>query len=556
MAVPFGKYQLLRKIASGGMGQVFLALEKGAGFERLVVLKLILPHLAEDEDFLTMFLEEARLVARLAHPNLITILDLTEIDNRYCLAMEYVQGEDVRRLEKHARLASKPLPVGLALRIIAEAAAGLDYAHQARDAQGKPLRLVHRDVSPQNILVGFDGGVKVIDFGVAKAAGSTSQTATGVLKGKYPYMSPEQANGLHVDARSDLFALGVVLWELITGRRLFKGESDLMTLRLVRDCQVPPPSQLNPKLPPGLDELVLKALAPSPDGRFPDCASFRLAIEDYILQYRLPASNAHLAAYLRDLYAERINREADPMTLDQLAEDTDLDSKSNPSRSSVRSLSQRPLPPPPPPASSTGTPVVPPPKPVSNANASVNAPSRHTQTLAPVVPPRRFPVVPVAATVGVLLLVAGGAVIFRDRPGAEPVQPPVTEPRQVAQVRPEPPPAEPVRLEPAQPEPVRLEQQEPQRVMLTVQSEPAGAEVMVDGKSLGLTPTKLPFEPDALPVKLQLKLDGYQSVSREVSTGDAPELLVKLTPRATQKTNRRRDRDSSSSPSLGIKTDR
>ncbi len=549
MAVPFGKYQLLRKIASGGMGQVFLALEKGAGFERLVVLKLILPHLSEDEDFLSMFLEEARLVARLAHPNLITILDLTEIDNRYCLAMEYVQGEDVRRLEKHARVAGKPLPVGLALRIIAEAAAGLDYAHQARDAQGKPLRLVHRDVSPQNILVGFDGGVKVIDFGVAKAAGSTSETATGVLKGKYPYMSPEQANGQHVDARSDLFALGVVLWELITGRRLFKGESDLMTLRLVRDCQVPAPSQLNPKLPPGLDELVLKALAPSPDARFTDCAAFRLAIEDYILQYRLPASNAHLSAYLRDLYAERISREADPLNLDQLAEDTDLDSKSNPSRSSVRSLSQRP--PPPPPPSSTGTPVVPAPKPVSTSNGS----ARHTQSIAPVpAPRRRIPWVAGAATVGVLLLAAGGAVIFRNRPTVEPVAPPVPQSQQVAQVQPEPALPEPVRPEPVQPEPERPEQQEPQRVMLTVRSEPMGAVVMVGGKNLGPTPTELPFEPDAPPLKVQLKLAGYHPVSREVSTGDAPELLVKLTPKTT-KTSRRKDRDSSG-PSLGIKTDR
>ncbi|HZI06373.1 MAG TPA: serine/threonine-protein kinase, partial [Archangium sp.] len=343
MAVPFGKYQLLRKIASGGMGQVFLALERGAGLERLVVLKLILPHLSEDEDCLTMFLEEARLVSRLGHPILITILELTEIDGRHCLAMEYVQGDDVRRLEKYARTQGKPLPVGLVLRIIAEAAAGLHYAHLARNPLGQPLQLVHRDVSPQNILVGFDGGVKVIDFGVAKAAGSASHTATGVLKGKYPYMSPEQANGQPVDGRSDLFALGVVLWEMLTGRRLFKGESDLMTLRLVRDCQVPVPSQLNPKLPPGVDELVLKALAPTPEGRFPDCGAFRLAIEDYILQYRLPASNAHLAAYLRDLYTERINRESDPANLDQLAEDADLDAKSNSSRSNARSLSHQPI---------------------------------------------------------------------------------------------------------------------------------------------------------------------------------------------------------------------
>lgn len=537
MAVPFGKYQLLRKIASGGMGQVFLALERGAGFERLVVLKLILPHLAEDEDFLEMFLDEARLVARLAHPNLITILDLSEIDGRHCLAMEYVQGDDVRRLDKFARTQGRSLPVGLVLRIIAEAAAGLHYAHQARDPQGQPLRLVHRDVSPQNILVGFDGGVKVIDFGVAKAAGSASHTATGVLKGKYPYMSPEQANGMPVDARSDLFALGVVLWELLTNRRLFKGESDLMTLRLVRDCQVPPPSQLNPKLPPGLDALVLKALAPTPEGRFPDCGAFRLAIEDYILQYQLPASNAHLSAWLRELYAERIARESDPSRLDQLSEDTDLDAKSNPSRSSVRSPSQsqskKQVPPQPNP-SSTGTPVIPPPR-------SLDGKTQHTRTLLPdAEPPRRFRWMPVLAGLGVLFFTAGGAVIYLRQHPSE-TQAPVTEPAPVAheQVRPETP-------KPAEPEP-----QQP--VRLKVLTEPAGALVEVDGKHVGATPAELPLRRGAPPVTLALKLDGYEPVSQQVSAANAPELSVKLTQKPpVQKPPRRPPPP----PQLGIKTDR
>ncbi|WP_257457571.1 serine/threonine protein kinase [Archangium lipolyticum] len=533
MAVPFGKYQLLRKIASGGMGQVFLALEKGSGLERLVVLKLILPHLAEDEDFLEMFLEEARLVARLAHPNLITILELTEIDGRHCLAMEYVQGDDVRRMEKFARSLSRPLPVGLVLRIIAEAAAGLHYAHQARDPQGRPLQLVHRDVSPQNILVGFDGGVKVIDFGVAKAVGSASHTATGVLKGKYPYMSPEQANGQPVDARSDLFALGVVLWELLTGRRLFKGESDMMTLRLVRDCQVAKPSQLNPKLPPGLDELVLKALAPTPQERYPDCGAFRLAIEDYILQQRLPASNAHLSAFLREVYAERIARESDPANLDQLAEDTDLDAKTNPSRSSVRSQSQRPPLPPPPgsPPSQTGTPAVSPPRPITLVA------SRPTLSISPlpVTRRRRMPVVPMVAGLGALLISAGVALVFLRSTPAEslapmPEHPPVAQPT---------PPTQPERA-PA-----------PQAVTLKVLSEPSGAVVVVDGKQHGETPLELPLTTNAPPVMLALKLDGYEPVSRPVSAGDAPEVSVKLTPKpAVQKPRR-----PSASP-LGIKTDR
>lgn len=530
MAVPFGKYQLLRKIASGGMGQVFLALERGAGLERLVVLKLILPHLAEDEEFLTMFLEEARLVARLAHPNLITILELTEIDGRHCLAMEYVQGDDVRRLEKFARTQGKPLPVGLVLRIIAEAAAGLHYAHQARNQQGQPLQLVHRDVSPQNILVGVDGGVKVIDFGVAKAAGSASNTATGVLKGKYPYMSPEQANGQPVDGRSDLFALGVVLWEMLTGRRLFKGESDLMTLRLVRDCQVPPPSQLNPKLPPGVDELVLRALAPTPQARYPDCGAFRLAIEDYILQYRLPASNAHLSAYLRDLYVERITRESDPANLDQLSEDSDLDSKSNPSRSSVRSLSQQPGQRPPT-GVGTGTPVVPPPRPLTNGNA------KHTLSLPPAPEPkRRFPLMAVLGGVGALLVCAGAAIVMlRQQPA---VSPQVPEPPPVVRTQPSRPQAEP---------PERVEP--PQPVKLKVLSEPAGALVEVDGKHRGETPMDLPLTPDAPPVQVALKMDGYETEERRVSAGDAPEVSVKLTPKSSVQKTRR-------NPALDIKRGR
>ncbi|MFL5354652.1 serine/threonine protein kinase [Archangium sp.] len=534
MAVPFGKYQLLRKIASGGMGQIFLALERGTGFERLVVLKLILPHLAEDEDFLEMFLDEARLVARLGHPNLITILDLSEIDGRHCLAMEYVHGDDVRRLEKFARAQGRALPVGLVLRIIAEAAAGLHYAHQARDQQGQPLKLVHRDVSPQNILVGFDGGVKVIDFGVAKAAGSASHTATGVLKGKYPYMSPEQANGMPVDARSDLFALGVVLWELLTNRRLFKGESDLMTLRLVRDCQVPPPSQLNPRLPPGLDELVLKALAPTPEGRFPDCGAFRLAIEDYILQYQLPASNAHLSAWLREVYAERIARESDPSQLDQLPDDTDLDAKSNPSRSSVRSKSQsqKLVPPPPPPyPSSTGTPVVPPPRPLDGK-------TNHTRTLLPdTVTPRRFKLMPVVAGLGVLFFAAGGAVIFLRQ---QPDEAAVTEPTPVAHEQADLETPRPT--EPAQPRPVQLK----------VLTEPAGALVEVDGKQVGETPAELPLAPDAPPVTLALKLDGYEPVSQQVSAANAPALSVKL----TQKPPTQKPRRPPQPQQLGIKTDR
>src|SRR4051812_45557952 len=251
MAVEYGKYQLLRKIGAGGMGQVYLARTAGSqGFEKLVVIKRILPHLVEDEEFLAMFFDEAKIAARLNHPNLVQIFDLGEANHSHYLAMEYVPGDDLRRVDVTSRKAQKPIPVGLVCRIIADAAAGLDYAHKAKDTQGKPLGLIHRDVSPQNILVGFDGAVKLIDFGVAKAAGRMQHTASGILKGKYPYMSPEQADGQEMDGRSDQFALGIVCWELLTRQRLFKGESDMHTLRLVKDCLVPKPSSLNPEIPP------------------------------------------------------------------------------------------------------------------------------------------------------------------------------------------------------------------------------------------------------------------------------------------------------------------
>ncbi len=538
MAVPFGKYELLRKIASGGMGQVFLARERSS-VERLVVLKLILPHLAEDEEFLSMFLEEARLVARLQHPNLVTILDLSEVEGRHCLAMEYVQGDDVRRLDKQARLKGRLLPPGLVLRIISEAAAGLDYAHKARDAQGIPLKLVHRDVSPQNILVGFDGAVKIIDFGVAKAAGSGHQTATGVLKGKYPYMSPEQASGHHVDGRSDQFALGVVMWELLTGKRLFKSESDLMTLRLVKECLVPPPSQLNPKLPPGIDEVVLRALSHSPDKRYPDCGAFRLALENYILQLRLAASTAHLSAYLRELYAERIAAEADPSKLDMLAEDTDLDSKdrSNPTRS--KSL-------PPGKAATPSRPSLPSVVPrtrsrqsveavVGPAPASKNDGTRGTESLKPPAF-RRFPVLPVAVASAAALVLAGAAIVLL-RQKAE--QPPPPAPPSVAVNPPPTPPAQARPAEdppPAPPEP--LNNGEPRKVELVLSSQPAGATVQLDGQPLGVTPVKLSLAPGAAPVPVTLSLEGYASATRQVSAENAPALLVELERRAATPTGK------------------
>src|SRR6266852_2819714 len=290
MQAQFGRYELLKRLAGGGMGEVYLARQRGlAGFQKLLVIKTLLPHLCEDEAFIAMFKDEARLCAHLVHPNICQVFEFDEIGGTWFLAMEYLRGEDLRRLERACEQRGTPLPVPLICRIVADAAAGLAFAHSLRDQSGRSYGIVHRDISPQNILVTLDGGVKIIDFGIAKAVGRSQHTRTGALKGKCGYMSPEQADGATVDARADIFALGVVLHELLTGRRLFKAADDVQTLARVRDCRVPPPSQLEPELPAGLDPIVLK---------------------DWIIEGRRSASPAPLSEFLKVIYADRLEREA------------------------------------------------------------------------------------------------------------------------------------------------------------------------------------------------------------------------------------------------------
>jgi eukaryotic-like serine/threonine-protein kinase len=308
----FGRYQLLTKLASGGMAEIYLARQQGLeGFEKLLVIKRILPHLAEDEEFIQMFLDEARIAARLNHPNIVQIFDLGAIGDSFFIAMEYIHGEDVRRVWKQADAAGKPLPIALTCRIVAEAASALDYAHKRIDpANAKPLGIIHRDVSPQNILVSFEGGVKLVDFGIAKAADSVGHTRSGVLKGKYSYMSPEQAAGKKIDKRTDIFALGVVLYELLTGIRLFKRNTEVETLKAVAECQVEPPSVLNPDVSAELERIVMKALERKVEDRYREALEFQIAIEEWLTQHRLPASSAHLTSFMRDVYWERLSEEA------------------------------------------------------------------------------------------------------------------------------------------------------------------------------------------------------------------------------------------------------
>jgi hypothetical protein len=263
-----GNYQLLAELGKGGMGNVYLALHKGiGGFEKKVAIKSILPHVADDAEFIRMLVDEARLTVQLTHPNIVQIIDLASEGDIHYVVMEYVEGVDLHRLAEHA---NPPLALDEAAHIIAEAAHALAYAHRKCGADGKPMDIVHRDISAHNLLVTSEGNTKVLDFGIAKAASNRVTTQIGVLKGKLAYMSPEQALGKPLDGRSDLFSLGIVMWELVTGKRLFSGHTDIQTLLRVQKCEVEPPSRLIAGFPHVLEEIVLRCLAREPAERYAD----------------------------------------------------------------------------------------------------------------------------------------------------------------------------------------------------------------------------------------------------------------------------------------------
>ncbi|WP_249348004.1 serine/threonine protein kinase, partial [Corallococcus exiguus] len=292
-----GKYQLVRKLASGGMAEVFLAKAAGPrGFEKTLVLKRILPHLAEDEAFVEMFLGEAQLAARLDHPNVVQIFDFGEVDGSYFLAMEYIDGPTLRRLVKRSAELKQPLPAGLCAKMVAAAAEGLAFAHELSDPEtGSPLGLVHRDISPENVLVSRQGAVKVVDFGIAKVAGQSHRTATGVVKGKIAYMPPEQLQAKAMDGRVDVYALGIVLYELLTGRRPFDATTDVSMMQAILFEPFVPAVQRRPDLPEAMQRILERALAKDREQRYPDCRAFQSDLERFVLSLGEPVGAYQIA---------------------------------------------------------------------------------------------------------------------------------------------------------------------------------------------------------------------------------------------------------------------
>jgi serine/threonine protein kinase len=304
-----GQYELVALLAVGGTAEIYLARIGGAaGFEKYVVVKCLHDHLAEDAEFVQMFLDEARLGAQLEHSNIVNTLALGEHEGRYFMVMEFLAGLSLAVIGRRSveRVPGKKVPVPVVLTIAAQVCTGLHYAHE-RTASGAPMGVVHRDISPQNLVIGFEGVVKLVDFGIAKASSRTTQTQAGTIKGKFAYMSPEQAVGGAVDRRTDVFALGIVVHELLTGKRLFKRGSAYDTYQAILACEVPAPSTVNRALDPDLDPVILRALAHDPDQRYPSAEAFGEALISYLHQHGGHASAADITRFLEQYFAREID---------------------------------------------------------------------------------------------------------------------------------------------------------------------------------------------------------------------------------------------------------
>ena len=299
-----GPYEVLERISAGGMAEVYKAKQTGAdNFERPVAIKRILPHIARDPNFIAMFQAEAKLAVQLQHGNICQIYQLGRHEDSFYIALEYVDGRDIGAVLDLHQKQGRGVPLPQACYIISRACEGLDYAHNKKSSDGKPLNLIHRDISPPNILISFEGEVKLIDFGLAKAVGSSIQTQAGIIKGKLAYMSPEQVRGAQLDHRSDVFALGIVFFELLTARRLFRRDSDLDTFDAVRQCKIPRPTEFNPAIPPALEQLMLKALARDLDQRYASASAFNEALREFVMSHRMTFRGEQLGTWMRKLFA-------------------------------------------------------------------------------------------------------------------------------------------------------------------------------------------------------------------------------------------------------------
>jgi serine/threonine protein kinase len=317
----FGKYLLLSRIAQGGMAELYQAKLVGdEGFEKLIAIKKILPHLAEETSLVTAFIDEAKLAAFLQHPNIVQIYDFGSVNSTYYIAMEYLYGKDLKLITNRCKEMDLPISIENALYIATQICAGLDYAHKLKDFQGKPLNIIHRDIGPHNIFITYDGQVKIIDFGIAKAAIQNTKTQDGSIKGKMAYMSPEQAQGEPIDHRSDIFAMGILLYEMVTHERMFEGDA-FSVLAKVREVDYIPAGTVNKALPGELCGIIDKALAKDREQRYQSAEEMLTDLEKYMHGLSINPSYRNLSQYVKELYGEEAKSE-----LEAIRKITDADS--------------------------------------------------------------------------------------------------------------------------------------------------------------------------------------------------------------------------------------
>ncbi len=526
-----GKYHLLKLLAQGGMGEVYLAKQEGLkGFSKTVVVKRILDHLAEDKAFSEMFINEARLAALITHPNVVQVFDLGEEEGALYLAMEYVHGRSLRHVGQELNKRGRLMPPALAARVCQLALLGLSHAHRARGDDGQPLNLVHRDVSPDNILLGYDGSVKVTDFGIAKAATSQGLTQAGLVKGKVPYMPPEQVKAEPLDARTDVYAVGVVLYELLAGRRPFAGHSDANLMHAIIDDPPQTLRSLVPTIDPALERIVLDALEKNPAYRFQSAAEMAAALDGYAQTVRGEMVQSAIHSLLVELFGDepggappvRIEPVATPVGNTTIRAGDETKARLGVDDSTVRMTSSAPA-------------LVSPPERPKTVTTPVAPPQRTEHAPTPA-PPRSL-VAPVAVTGVALALGVGVLVWLQLNPAPAPVAPPppvvaAPSPPPVKVVEaPAPPVAPAAEPEPA-PAPVApVAAAEPVAKTGRVQLDVAPwGEVFFGKKSLGITPMPaftLPSGPQVLVVKnSELKVE--RKVKVNVPHGGATHLLVNL----------------------------
>jgi len=500
-----GKYRILSELGRGGMANVYLAVARGpGGVSKLVVLKALLPELASEPGALAMFLDEARLAAQLNHANVVQTYEVGTEGERQVIVMEYLEGQSLAQVVKRAELSNRPMPPGMMVRIVMNALEGLHYAHELSSYDGSPLSLVHRDVSPQNIFVTYDGQVKVLDFGIAKAASSSTHTATGIVKGKIAYMAPEQMVGDNVDRRADVFSIGCMLWALATGKKLWKDTPDVHIMRRVINAEIPNPQSVNPACDTELDRIVMKALAGERNERYQTGLELQEDLEHFLEHQRITVKQKEIGNFVSSLFADTraelkalIERQITLAASDEFLGTADF------SRSEVRTSATTS-------ASGSGSART-----MQNSQGEISVLS--SSQVTPIGDPRRR-----LAIGAVLALLAAAAIYAIGASRHEPAQPIVAAP-----------PAQPAQVQTAAPTPAQ-----PTLATLQLRATPPDAKLYLNDELLPSNPTSKVLPINGTVYRLRAEASGYATGVEEFSPtrdGDVEITLQKLSGSAADK---------------------